>query len=265
MPGRLEGKGEGCGMIEFEARGIVTILRMARGKGNALNRELARALVDGLDRLERSSARAGVLTGQGSFFGAGVDLLALVEGGAEYVRQFLPLLQQVIERLATFPKPVVAAVNGHAVAGGAILMLACDQRLLARGTAQVGLTEIRVGVEFPAWALEIARFATPPQHLSTLICTGRTWQPEEALARGLVDELVEPEQLLDRGCAVAEELAAIPPSTFTATKLAVRRPLIEAARRQAALSDARVLEQWCTPETLRQVAAFAEQAIKRRH
>ena len=218
---------------------------------------------DALDRLE-GSARAGILTGQGSVFGAGVDLPALVAGGADYVRLFIPLLQRVFERLATFPKPLVAAVNGHAIAGGAIIMLACDQRLLARGTAQLGLTEVRVGVEFPAWALEIARFATPTQHFPTLVCTGRTWPPEEALARGLVDELVEPEPLIDRACAVAEELGSIPPSAYTATKLAVRRPMIEAARRQAALTDEAVLAQWCAPATLRQVAAFAGQTIKRR-
>jgi enoyl-CoA hydratase len=251
-------------MIECEDRGVVTILRLARGKGNALNLDLAAALLDALDRLDRSPARAGVITGQGNVFSAGVDLVALVEGGPEFVRRFLPLLQRVIERLATFPKPLVAAVNGHAIAGGAIVMLACDQRLLARGTARVGLTEVRVGVLFPAWALELARFTTPPQHFPRLICTGRTWPPEEALAHGLVDELVEPDQLLDRACAVAEELAAIPPATFRATKLAVRRPMIEAAQRQAALTDAAVLEHWCSPETLRQVAQFAEQTLKRR-
>lgn len=251
-------------MIESEERGEVTVLRMARGKGNALNLELAGALLDALDGLERGAARAGVLTGQGSVFGAGVDLPALVAGGPDYVRRLVPLLQQLFERLATFPRPLVAAVNGHAIAGGAVLMLACDQRLLARGTAQVGLTEIRVGVLFPSWALEIARFATPPQHFPTLIGTGRTWPPEEALARGLVDELVEPERLLDRACTVAAELAAIPAATFAATKQAVRRPMIEAARHEAARTDREVLEHWCAPETLRQVAAFAEQTIRRR-
>jgi len=79
-----------------------------------------------------------------------------------------------------------------------------------------------------------------------------------------VDELVEPDRLPDRAWEVAEELAAIPAAAFAATKLAVRQPMIEAARRQSALTDAAVLEHWCAPETLRQVAAFAEQAIKRR-
>src|SRR5262249_31581692 len=176
----------------------------------------------------------------------------------------LRVWQRVVARLAPTPKPMVAAVNGHAIAGGAILMLACDQRLLARGPARVGLTEVRVGVLFPAWALELARFATPPQYFPTLIGTGRTWPPEEALARGLVDELVEPGRLADGAVEVAEELAAIPPAAFGATKRAVRRPLIEAAQRQAALTDAAVLEHWCAPETLRQVARFAEQTLKRR-
>ena len=141
-------------------------------------------------------------------------------------------------------------------------MLACDQRLLARGESRVGLTEVRVGVIFPAWALEIARFATPPQHFPTLILTGRTWRPEEALARGLVDELVEPGEFLNRACATAEELAAIPAAAFAATKLAVRQPMIEAARRHTALTQAAVLDHWCSADTLRHVAAFAEKAIK---
>ena len=249
-------------MIELEDQGPVTTLRMARGQGNAMNIDLLAALAGALDRLERSPARAGILAGQGNVFSAGVDLLALVEGGPEYVRQFVPLMQRGFERLATFPKPLVAAVNGHAIAGGAIIMFACDQRLLARGNARVGLTEVRVGVVFPAWALEVARFATPPQHFTTLIGTGRTWLPDEALTRGLVDEVVEPERLLDRARQVAEELAAIPPAAFTATKMAMRRPMILAAQQQAQLTDTALLEHWSSPATLRHIAEFAKQTLR---
>jgi enoyl-CoA hydratase len=251
-------------MIELEDRGNVAILRMARGKANALDLEFVAALTQALDDLEKGPARAVVMTGRGSIFGAGVDLRALVAGGPDYVAKFVPVMQRGFERLATFPKPTVAAVNGHAIAGGAILMLACDQRLLARGSARIGLTEVLVGVLFPPWALEIARFATPPEHFPTLICTGRTWPSEEALARGLVDELVEGEQLLDRACDVAAEMAAIPAKTFAATKLAVRRPMIEAARRQTELAEASLLEDWCSEETLRHVADFAARTIKGR-
>jgi enoyl-CoA hydratase len=205
-----------------------------------------------------------VITGRGSIFSAGADLPTIVAGGAEYVRRFLPPMISLFEQLAIFPKPLVAAVNGHAIAGGAILMLACDQRILANGDARIGLTEILVGVEFPAWALEIARFATPPQHFPTLIGTGRTWPPDEAFARGLVDELVEPDRLLDRAVQIASELATISPATYTATKIAVRQPLIDAARRQAALSDAAIIEKWCSPEVLKCIGDFAARTIGRR-
>jgi len=251
-------------MIELEDRGNVTILRMAAGKGNALNMQFGSALADAVEELERGPAKAVVVTGKGSVFGAGVDLPAMIEGGPEYVQRCLPPRHRLFERLVLFPKPIVAAVNGHALAGGAIIMLACDQRLLAHGTARVGLTEVRVGVEFPAWPLEIVRFSTPPQHFPTLVCTGRTFLPEETLARGLVDELVEPGRLIDRSCEVAEEMAAIPAAAFTANKRSVRRPLIEAARRPAALEETTLIEKWSSPDVLRNMGEFAARNIGRR-
>jgi enoyl-CoA hydratase len=142
-------------------------------------------------------------------------------------------------------------------------MLACDQRLLARGTARIGLTEVQVGVTFPAWALEIARFTTPPEHFASLICTGRTWTAEQALARGLVDELLEPERLEERAFEVAKELGALMPTTFKTVKLAVRREMIEAVKRTAP-GDAAVTDYWCSREVLAQMASFAEQNIKRK-
>lgn len=252
-------------MIELEDRGVVKIVRMAAGKGNAISLDFATAFIEALAEIERSPAKAAILTGTANVFCAGVDLPAILAGGPDYVRKFIPALQQSFERLVLFPKPIVAAINGHAIAGGMILMLACDQRLLARGRARVGLTEVRVGVEFPAWALETARFATPPQHFSTLVCAGRTYEPEEAFSHGLVDELVEPERLMDRAYEIADELAAIPAETFTTTKRSVRRPLIEAARRQAALEDAALIEKWASPETLEKIAEFASRTIGRRN
>jgi enoyl-CoA hydratase len=237
---------------------------MRRGKGNALNLEFVEALLGALGTIEASPARAAIITGEGSVFCAGVDLPALAAGGEAYVRTFVPFMASAFERLVTFPKPLVAAVNGHAIAGGAIIMLACDERLIARGTARIGLTEIQVGVPFPAWALEIARYTTPREHFSTLICTGRTWRPEEALARGLADEVLDPEQLLARAFEVAQELGSLLPSTFKTTKLAVRRPLVEAAKRTAAAGDAAIVDAWCSSEVRERIRAFVEQNIKRK-
>lgn len=250
-------------MLELEATGTVTVLRLARGKGNALNRELLQALIEQLDELERGACRALVLTASGSVFCAGVDLPAVLAGGESYLREFLPLLVRFFEKLARFSKPAVAAVNGHAIAGGGIMTLACDQRLMARGPGRFGLTEVKVGVAFPTWALEIARFATPPQHFPTLVGTGRTWTAEEALSRGLLDELVEPPRLLDRACEVAEELAAIPPATFAMTKRQIRQPMFEAVARHAAEDDRSATNLWCSAEVRQAMADFVARNIKR--
>jgi enoyl-CoA hydratase len=246
-------------MIELDDRGRVTILRLVRGKGNALNLDFAQAILDALEQLRnRESTRAVVLTGKENIFCAGVDLPAMIEGGPDYVRKYVPLMQKVFEQFACFPKPVVAAVNGHAIAGGAIIMFACDQRLLSKSSARVGLSEVLVGVRFPAWALELARFGVANQHLSTVICTGRTVLPDEALRWGMVDELVDKEALLDRALAVAEEMAAIDPYVFQSTKFAVREPMLQAARKQAELTDESVVNDWASEVTLKRVNEFVQ-------
>ena len=117
-------------MIDLETRDAVTILRMVRGKGNALDLDFLVAL-SGARGVGASSTRAVVLTGQGSAFGAG-SICQPLSPARRLCAAFFPANDRSFEHLATFPKPLVAAVNGHAIAGGAIVMLACDQRLLAR-------------------------------------------------------------------------------------------------------------------------------------
>ncbi len=97
-------------------------------------------------------------------------------------------------------------------------------------------------------ALEIARFATPPEHLASLILTGRTWPPEEALARGLVDELVDADRLIERACDVASGLSAIPSAVYAATKRALRKPLCDSARQLTAAEGSALVEMWCAPK-----------------
>src|SRR5438094_8768991 len=118
-------------MIErTESNGIVT-LKLAHGKAAALDVELLEALQRELSAA--ADARAIVLTGSGSIFCAGVDLFRLTDGGADYVRRFFPLLRDAVRQLFAMPMPVVAAANGHAIAGGAILVYAADVRLMAAG------------------------------------------------------------------------------------------------------------------------------------
>src|SRR6266446_7216361 len=155
-----------------------------------------------------SSARAVVLTGTERIFSAGVDLVRLLEGGAPYVRKFLPALSTMLATVFSHPAPVVAAINGHAIAGGCVLACAADRRIMARDGGRIGVTELLVGVPFPPAAMEIMRCATAPQFFAEAIFGGATYTPAEAVARGFVHDVVEPQALLERAVAAAKALAA---------------------------------------------------------
>ena len=148
--------------------------------------------------LRGSDAKAVVLTGQGKIFSAGVDLIRVSEGGADYVRKFLPALHRLYDAVFYHPKPVVAAINGHAIAGGCVLACCADRRIMAREGGRIGVTEMLVGVPFPALAFEIVRFAVPPRYLPEFTLSGATYATDAALQRGWIDEVAEPGEL-DRG------------------------------------------------------------------
>ena len=175
-------------MITTETRGRVTVVRMAHGKVNAFDPELMGSLIDRLEALEKADTAALVLTGTGGVFSAGVDLRGLTAGGPDYVKKLLPLLGGAFSKAFTFPKPVVAAVNGHAIAGGCVLACACDYRIMADGGGRIGTPELSVGVPFPSMALEILRLTVPAHRLQALIYRGLTCTPDEAVDNGLVDE-----------------------------------------------------------------------------
>ncbi len=248
-------------MIEREWNDGILTLRLAHGKVSAMDLELVEALMHELE--DTASARAVVLTGTGSSFSAGVDLFRVVNEGADYVRRFFPLLADMIRSLFMLPVPVVTAANGHAIAGGAILLLASDYRLIARGKGRVGVPELLVGVPFPASALEVVQFAVPPQHVQSIIYTGRTLLPEEALAHGLVDEVAEPEALLDRAHEVARQLAALPPDAFRLTKQQLRAPACDRADRLGVAFDPAALTAWCAPETHERIREYLAKTVKK--
>jgi enoyl-CoA hydratase len=249
-------------MFQLEARGPVTILRLCHGKASALDVELLEALRAALLRLQADpSVRALVLTGTGAIFCAGVDLRRLLAGGPAYVERFLPVLDGAVLDLFGLDKPVVAALNGHAIAGGCILACASDARLLAAGPARIGVPELKVGVPFPAGIVEVLRFALPAQHASDLLLRGRLCGADEALARGLVDEVVPAPELLDRAVAVAQDLSAPPPAAFAATKRRLRGAAREQGERLSRESRAATIALWSSAEVQAAVRGYVERTL----
>jgi enoyl-CoA hydratase len=230
----------------------VAVVRLEHGKVNVLDLELLRALEATLAEL--ADADAIVLTGAGRAFSAGVDLKRLVDGGDDDVEEFLLALDAGLLALYDFPRPAVAAANGHAIAGGCILVQACDYRLMSGGT--IGVPELKVGVPFPSAPFEILRNAVGPR-ATGLVMTGRTVGPDEALTLGLVDEVVEADKLLERALDHAHALARIPASAFANTREQLRG---EARRRIAAAGEAdrRTRALWQSEEIRGAVRGYLE-------
>ena len=250
-------------MIVLTHRGHVALLQMAHGKANALDLEFCEALTPQLDECQRSSStRALVLTGTGRMFSAGVDLPRVVDGGASYVRVLLPSVNRMFQTLFTFSKPVVAAVNGHAIAGGCVMVCAADTRLMAREPGRIGIPELLVGVPFPVVPLEIVRFAAPSQYIQLLAYRGLTLTADEALRHGLVDSVIEPELLIDEAVAVAESLAALPPTAFALTKAQLREPFLQRMIAGASI-DAAVQEVWASADTLAAIRDYVARTFKK--
>ena len=248
-------------MLEIERRDGNDLLRLAHGRANALDVELTEALRAALRKLREESTGALVLLGSERVFSAGVDLKRVLSGGPAYVEEFLPSMNAMFLELFTFPRPVVAAINGHAIAGGCIMALACDWVVMARGEAEIGMPELPVGVPFPSVPLEIVRNAVSPERFPALILRGKRCRPEEALEVGMIHEICEPAELAARSFDAATRFTAISPVAFEQVKRMIRQPALERMSEQA---EAEVLEIWKSPETADRIRGYLDQVLGKR-
>jgi enoyl-CoA hydratase len=247
----------GGSMIDVERSDGIAVVRLRHGKVNALDLELAETLTATMRDLSDSAV---VLTGHGSVFSAGVDLRRLLDGGPEYAARFLTALDNSLLTVFDAPGPVVAAINGHAIAGGCILAVACDVRLMSGGT--IGVPELFVGLPFPAAGLEIVRHAAGSR-ADELAFTGRSIDAAAAQAIGLVHEIAPAESLLDQALERANALARIPRTTYRMAKEQLRcwtRERIESARRR---DDERIVGAWQSGEARAAVSAYLDRLGQR--
>jgi enoyl-CoA hydratase len=251
-------------MIDRSIHDSVATLRLNHGKASALDLELVDAIaLATAEMAAEDSVRAVILTGTGSIFSAGVDLFRLTDGGRDYAERFLPALSRMLLDLFAFPKPLIVAVNGHAIAGGCLFALAGDYRLMAQGHGRIGIPELLVGVAFPPSVVEAIRFALPPQQVQALLYTGKTVLPDEALQRGIVDELADAAALPGRAAEMAQHFASLPPHAFALAKRQLRETAIDRAKHYANELDRDVIDFWSAPETLANVRAYLAKTVKK--
>lgn len=233
--------------MRIERSGQVAVLRLENGKANAISP----SFLAGLQRLigEIGDARAAVMIGQGSAFSAGLDLPSLIELDRAAMRAFIVGFDEVMLRLFELPLPLVAAVNGHAVAGGCVLALQADVRIGADRDARIGLNETRLGIGLPAVVLETLRAQVPGPSLAVLALEGRLVPPREALQLGVLHEVVPEADLLPRAVARAAALAALPPAGVRMVKASLRRQAAAAARAAEESEAERWLDTWFAEES----------------
>ena len=249
--------------ITLDTEGEIAVLRIDHGPANTLDTQSCRELVRRLEDAE--AARAVVLTGTGDIFSAGVDLKKIRDGGPAYVSEFLPELSDALLAVFGFPRPMIAALNGHAIAGGAVLAAACDHRILARGNGKIGVTEPLVGLPFPLAAMEILRCAYGTTPLPQLTYSGETPAGEEALERGLVDELVPRGELLQQATALATRLGGLSAEAFTHTKAQIRQPFHERIAEYRHSDDPRVEQLWRSPAAQASVKSYVDRVLRPSH
>lgn len=226
-------------MLNVQDQSGVTVVEIEHGPVNAFDLELCQGLRSALE----AASGPVVITGAGRAFSAGVDLKRIVEGGEPYGRAFLDGLAEAFLAVFGHPAPTVAAVNGHAVAGGCVLALACDARLMAQG--KIGLSEVAVGVTFPPSALEIVRYALGPA-TGRVVLGADLLDTAEAARLGMVDDVVEADRLVEEAVGLARRLGQRPAAAYRATKEALHAPVLEAVARG---DQGAVAAHWTSAET----------------
>lgn len=214
--------------------GAVAVLSMDDGKANALTLNEFNGLDAALTEIESSDASAVVLTGRAGYFSAGLNLKVMPSLSIDEVRKLITRFGEVTLKLFLFPKPVVAAVSGHALGGGAIFSFASDVRLLAQGPFKFGLNEVPAGLFVPTFAIEPARASAPARKLTELVMHGKVLSPDECLKLDIAESVHEPAALLPAAVERAKQLGELSGPGYALTKKLLRGPSAEHAAKNIA-------------------------------
>jgi enoyl-CoA hydratase/carnithine racemase len=250
-------------MIERFLHGPVHELRMARPPVNALDTQLLLTLAESVEAAPGDGADAIVLSGRPGMFSAGLDVPTLIELEPEDLEQALICLFEAMERLAASPVPVAAAITGHSPAGGAVLALFCDRRVMAAGEFGIGLTEVQVGIPLPTSIARVAALVAGHRAAEEMCSAGRLMSPEQALAAGFVHQVVAPEQVIPSAVEWCEAMLALPRHAMVRTRSIFRTAVLDVLREHRASDVAQFRAEWFRPETQRELRRLVEKLRKK--
>ncbi|MBM4382021.1 MAG: crotonase/enoyl-CoA hydratase family protein [Deltaproteobacteria bacterium] len=228
-------------IVRYELRDGVAVLAFDDGRANAVSHAAIDALNGSLGRAEKE-AGAAVLLGRPGRFSAGFDL-SVINQGIDASRALVTAGGELLVRILESDVPVVAACSGHALAMGALMLLASDYRVGARGAFKIGLNEVAIGLTLPVFALELARARIAREHLARATNLAEVYDPDGALAAGYLDRVVAPEQLEAEALAAAQPLTKLNRAAYRGTKRKLFGPMMQHVRATLAQDMA----SWTTP------------------
>lgn len=223
----------------------VAVLTFDRPPANAFDLVQTKTTIDAFDRVA-TDAKAVVLTGTGSFFSGGLDLKSVPDYDETDQREMILALGRLLETLYGHPRPTIAAVNGHAVAAGTLLALACDYRVGPADDSRFGLTGTRVGIPYPASAQAIIDAELGPATRRVMLLGANRFGPEQAVAHGVLDELQPHSAVLHRAMAVAAERSQMPPGAYAVVKQQLRADALERIRHSTRSGSDPLMGSWLT-------------------
>lgn len=225
------------------------IAQLNRGKANPMNRQMIQELTELVHELTHNfEAKGLIITGKEHYFSAGLDLVELFQFNPQEMEDFWKDFSKMMLALASFPKPLIASITGHSPAGGCILALCADYRVMAEGNYRIGLNEVPVGIIVPHHILALYAFWIGNKNAYQNLMEGKLLLPQEALQSELVDEVVPLEDVLTKAEAKMKHYLSFDAVTWQKTKMHLRKDLIKALDVSSTDSFKETLEHWWSPE-----------------
>jgi enoyl-CoA hydratase len=216
--------------ITYAREGDLGFIRMDDGKANAMDAAFFAALDAAMDAAEADAPKAVIFQGRPGFFSGGLNVKTLPGLGPQGLKELHSTFARTMTRAFLLPLPTVAAAEGHAVAGGLILALACDLRFVLDGPFRLQMNEVLIGIGLPSWVLAITGAGIPPKRHVEALLHARAYSPKEAASIGFFDGLVEEGgDVIARAKEAAAGLAALNPGAYALSKRRLRGPAVERA------------------------------------
>jgi enoyl-CoA hydratase/carnithine racemase len=250
--------------VNVDIRDNIAVIELNRPKAHALNKHLVTDLQQTIIELGESDRVEGaILTAKGTIFSAGLDVVELYGYDEDQMDAFWEDFGRLLRDLVGFPKPLVAAINGHAPAGGCVLAMCCDYRFMAEGQGRIGLNEVPVGIVIPKPIVELARHVMGDIRAADMIFHGALLFAEQAGAYGLVHATVPPEQLMESAEQKLQSWLALPQEPWRDAKAVLRAPLLNAMDIEFSDAFGATIRHWWSAESRATVAKMIEKLKSR--